>query len=401
MHVTVSLAGRCTEVEVGEDCRSLTALKTAVVTALPQLRTEASIEGFDLIVGGCAADEDTALGLEDGTDFEVVLNTRGAALIELCARGERVSEERLVEAIYYDDRGDSAELCGLLIDAGVTGGPDSTGSSRFPGATALHVAVMPPHGKRVRDNYTLCKLLLDRGHPVRDLEYNGRTPLLMAVGSGHVDVCKLLVERGHSVQCTFNQATLLHWLGRCGRGYTVRYGHERQYGIPSCGVSDLCWLFLQNGVAAQCMDKEQQTPLHLAAGGGAKFVGMCDMLLDRGHELQCVDGQGKTPLHHAATAESDSICRILLFRGHELECVDNNGDTPLHYAARTRTRAWSRLTEKQLEICQVLLDHGHSVQCVNHKGETPLDVASCPEISALLCGKSAPSAAVEEPKVRE
>ena len=55
MHVTACLAGQeDVDVEVGEDCRTLQALKEAVVKALPQL----CVEGFDVSVGGRALDDD-------------------------------------------------------------------------------------------------------------------------------------------------------------------------------------------------------------------------------------------------------------------------------------------------------------------------------------------------------
>ena len=51
MHVTACLAG---QEDVGEDCRTLQALKESIIKALPQL----CVEGFDVSVGGRALDED-------------------------------------------------------------------------------------------------------------------------------------------------------------------------------------------------------------------------------------------------------------------------------------------------------------------------------------------------------
>ena len=47
MHVTACLAGQKVDVEVGEECRTLQALKEAIVEALPQL----CVDGFDVSVG--------------------------------------------------------------------------------------------------------------------------------------------------------------------------------------------------------------------------------------------------------------------------------------------------------------------------------------------------------------
>ena len=54
MHVTACLAGQKVEVEVGEECRTLQALKEAIVVALPKL----CVEGFDVSVGGRGLDDD-------------------------------------------------------------------------------------------------------------------------------------------------------------------------------------------------------------------------------------------------------------------------------------------------------------------------------------------------------
>ena len=62
MHVTACLAGQKVDVEVGEGCRSLQALKGAIVEALPKL----CVEGFDVSVGGRTLDDDEGIvSLED------------------------------------------------------------------------------------------------------------------------------------------------------------------------------------------------------------------------------------------------------------------------------------------------------------------------------------------------
>ena len=64
MHVTARVAGQEeVDVEVGEACRTIQALKEAVVVALPQLR----VEGFDVSVGGRALDDEGVVSLEHGS----------------------------------------------------------------------------------------------------------------------------------------------------------------------------------------------------------------------------------------------------------------------------------------------------------------------------------------------
>ena len=61
MHVTACLAGQKVDVEVGEDCRTIQALKEAIVKALPKL----CVEGLDVSVGGRALDDDGVVSLEE------------------------------------------------------------------------------------------------------------------------------------------------------------------------------------------------------------------------------------------------------------------------------------------------------------------------------------------------
>ena len=111
MHVTARVAGREeVDVEVGEACRTIQALKEAVVVALPQLR----VEGFDVSVGGRALDDEGVVSLEHGACLDVVPDTRGLAVEALREAGRGVSEAGLFAAARRGDDG----LCTLYLDAG-------------------------------------------------------------------------------------------------------------------------------------------------------------------------------------------------------------------------------------------------------------------------------------------
>ena len=89
MHVTACLAGQKVDVEVGEDCRTLQALREAIVEELPQL----CVEGFDVSVGGRALDDDEGVvSLTDSLCLDVVPNTRGLAVLALREAGREVSK---------------------------------------------------------------------------------------------------------------------------------------------------------------------------------------------------------------------------------------------------------------------------------------------------------------------
>ena len=107
MHVTACLAGQKVDVEVGEDCRSLQALKEAIVVALPKL----CVEGFDVSVGGRALDDDEGIvSLEDSVCLDVSANTRGLSTLALREAGREVGEAGLLAAVREGDVGRISRL---------------------------------------------------------------------------------------------------------------------------------------------------------------------------------------------------------------------------------------------------------------------------------------------------
>ena len=168
MHVTACLAGHKAEVEVGEDCRSLQALRKAIVEALPQLR----VEGFDVSVGGRALDDDEGVvSLVAYASLDVSVNTRVLSVRALREAGRAVSEDGLLHAAF---KGDVSQVT-LYLDAGV---PIDCVNGH--GETSLHLSCC--HGHK-----DIATLLLDRGSTAID-EKNCRdsTPLDLACRHGHL-----------------------------------------------------------------------------------------------------------------------------------------------------------------------------------------------------------------------
>ena len=178
MHVTACLAGQKVEVEVGESCRSLQALKEAIVKALPKL----CVEGFDVSVGGRALDEDVGVvSLEDSVCLDVSANTRGLSTLALREAGREVGEEGLLAAVRQGDVG----LCTLYLDAGV---PIDCATAK--GSTPLLISCRGGH-------LETATLLLDRGSTAIDeKDRNGRTPLLISCDYWHLETATLLLDRG-------------------------------------------------------------------------------------------------------------------------------------------------------------------------------------------------------------
>ena len=178
MHVTACLAGQKVDVEVGEDCRSLQALREAIVEELPQL----CVEGFDVSVGGCALNDDEGVvSLTESACLDVVANTRGLAVLALREAGREVSKAGLLVAA---DNGD-VSLVTLYLDAGVP--IDCVG---VYGRTPLYIACRERH-------LELANLLLDRGSTAIDeKDIYGQTPLHTSCDEGHLEMATLLLDRG-------------------------------------------------------------------------------------------------------------------------------------------------------------------------------------------------------------
>ena len=182
MHVTACLAGQVeVDVEVGESCRTVQALKEAIVVALPQL----CVEGFDVSVGGRALDNDEGVvSLVDSACLDVAANTRGLSVLALREAGREVSEEGLFRAIVSDN----VSLCTLYLDAGVP--IDCLDDN---GHTPLRLACGYGH-------LSLATLFLDRGSLAIDEKgVAGNTPLHAACRCRHESLARLLLDRGSSV----------------------------------------------------------------------------------------------------------------------------------------------------------------------------------------------------------
>ena len=201
------------DVEVGEDCRTLQALKEAVVKALPQL----CVEGFDVSVGGRALDEDEGVvSLVDSACLDVVANTRGLSVLALCEAGREVSEAGLLLASAAGD----VPLCTLYLDAGmpidcVDSEKDDTPLHQACRGGDVSLATLfldrgsraideknsygstPLHLSCIRGYLSLATLLLDRGSTAIDEKNNqGETPLHLACFRGTVSIATLLLDRG-------------------------------------------------------------------------------------------------------------------------------------------------------------------------------------------------------------
>ena len=309
MHVTACLAGQKVDVEVGEDCRTLQALKEAIVEALPQL----CVEGFDVSVGGRALDDDeSVVSLEHDVCLDVVPNTRGLSVLALREAGHEVSEDGLLAAA---DECDMA-LCTLYLDAGVP--IDCTDQHDN---TPLHISCWD-------GQLSLATMLLDRGSDAIDeKDDEGNTPLHRSCHfPGHLSLATLLLDRGSTaIDEKDDEGNIpLHHACRAGRLSIAKYLLDR--GSTAIDVSNTM----------------NYTPLLLSCGRG--HVEIARLLLDRGCAIDEKDGLGYAPLHLACLHERLETARLLLDRGFPFDVT------------KYRTRG-----PYSQEVLRLLSERGHDV----------------------------------------
>jgi len=107
------------------------------------------------------------------------------------------------------------------------------------------------------------------------------------------------------------------------------------------GDLDIAQHLLNADVDVSAVDRDGNTPLHLAAANGHEAVAL--QLLDRGADASAVDRYGKTPLHWAADSGHEAVALQLLDRGADASAVDRYGKTPLHWAADSGHEAVAQL----------------------------------------------------------
>ena len=317
MHVTACLAGQKVDVEVEENCRTLQALKEAIVKELPQL----CVEWFDVSVGGRALDGDEGIvSLVEHASLDVVPNTRGLGVLALREAGRDVNERGLLQAAEQGD----VTLCTLYLDAGVPVDCADEG-----GFTSLHVSCLNGH-------LLVTTLLLDRGCTTSDEKSgDGWTPLHHACREGELEMARLLLDRGSTAIDEKN-----------GDGWTPLHLSCRY------GDSEIARLLLDRGCTTiDAKNGDGWTPLAISCREGD--LETAKLLLDRGSTvIDEKDGDGWTPLHLSCRYGHLSLVSLLLDRGSTaIDEKTGYGERPLQVSCRYGN----------VPLVTLLLDRGCSV----------------------------------------
>lgn len=155
------------------------------------------------------------------------------------------------------------------------------------GATPLHFAARS-------GQFTITRLLLQKGADPEAIYQSEWTPLHFAAKGGHVDIADLLLQHGAPVDGFAGNITPLH--------IAVQEHHRR-----------MASYLLAHGATVQSSFKEGWTALHVAAQTGD--TDMTRLLLDSGAPIDATNTIGITPLHSAALSGQRDLTHYLLSRG--------------------------------------------------------------------------------------
>ena len=256
------------------------------------------------------------------------------------------------------------DLALFLVDKGV-----ETNSEDDAGHTPLYWAII----KRRKE---VARRLLDMGG-IADVNIapvlNEGLPIHKAIREDDTDTIELLLEAGSVAD---DGALAMAMCGSYNSAYLyvteliLKKGHvsigDGLHWAAEQGDEDLARLLLRYIAEVNAKDpsRDNQTPLHLAAGLNAEEYGDPEptvrLLLAHKADLRLTDNFGRTALDRAARRGNISIAKILIAAGA------NYSDELLVAAARA----------DDFDLFQQCLQNGCSVQAVDGKGATALHYAA-------------------------
>ncbi|MGE4635998.1 MAG: ankyrin repeat domain-containing protein [Arenicellales bacterium] len=241
---------------------------------------------------------------------------------------------------------------------------------------------------------SVAKELLSRGASIRARDQFGNTAVARAARHGEKQFLEFLLDQGAIVDPTnVRGSTPLLQAVTKNRRRTIN-------------------LLLQHGANPNAVNKRKVTPLIAAAYNGNFLI--VKLLLDAGANIGGVDATGKGALVYAAAKGFSRIVEILLDAGESVDSRYGYSLTALMWASghtnevppsdgaktvdlllrrgadliarddRGRTALMIAAQRDHKHIVELLLDHGADRTMTDNEGKTAWDLATDPELRALL-----------------
>lgn len=265
-------------------------------------------------------------------------------------RGMRAPIPGAKTPLLYAAREGSAEIVGMLIDAGA-----DIEQADANGTTPLLAAI-------INDSMETARLLIDAGANVNAVDWYGQTPLWAAVDLRNLDVpgptrdngvdrdaalalIELLLERGADVDArTQEYPPERRWITTLGSlAWVDVTGQTPFFRAALAGDVTIMRLLLEHGADPNIDTFTGTSPLMAAAGinwvfnqtydeGPAALLEAVELCNELGNDVNQVNHMGVAAIHGAANRGSDEIVRFLYEKGASLEVADNVGRTPMTWA---------------------------------------------------------------------
>lgn len=182
------------------------------------------------------------------------------------------------------------------------------------------------------DLATVTKLLVEYRGAMFWLTRNGggQTPLMLAAGSGRLDVCRMLISAGADVDrrddrgCTAFRH-VIDGMIRCAGVQTPAPKYKTE--LADLEATGKYLLSLGADINTKCA--EGHTPLDRTILG---FGDIARFLVRNGADITATDAQGSTILMRAAAAKCDKVVEALLEAGASVLVRDREGKNALNIA---------------------------------------------------------------------
>lgn len=267
-------------------------------------------------------------------------------LISLGACPKRASpttHETLLQCVV---RHEKIDVCQWLINEHQADPNTETiipGTVLKSGETVLHTAA-------ATGNLKLCRYLVDSGARVHTSNRITGSLLLKAISAHSVELSKFFLENG-ATSCP-------NHLGTTELILAVKLNHLE--------IVKLLFTF-PCGTNIHAIDRYKRTALHYAISDADSSkrtekelyqeLLMCDFLISKGSLPSAYDKNNITPLHLAAKAGNLRMCRYLVRKGATLTRTNINRYS-LHTNGTGPCVLSSAAQSKNIELCQWLISHG-------------------------------------------
>jgi ankyrin repeat protein len=197
------------------------------------------------------------------------------------------------------------------------------------------------------------------------------TPLVAALAGGHSQTANYLHDNGAHLNIP----------GSCQR--------NPLHSAAWYGDFEMAQVLIDYKADINARSDDNWTSLHEASEGRISFQNniprlpdVARLLLERGMDVNVLDKNNVTPLHVAARNGRVGVVRVLLEHGANVGAEDKQCRTPLHAAVEGRYD--DRRKNERAEVVCVLLEHGAKVGAKDNKGRTPFQIASAKRFNKMV-----------------